>query len=106
MQQFTFVIKHQSSNTNKVADALNRRHSLFATLHVSVFAVFLELYPQDPFFGHIWTKLQSGRHYDFVLQDDFIFSDNRLCVLVCSLCLHIVKEFHGEGHVGRDKMLH
>lgn len=94
MQQFTFVIKHQSGRTNKVADALSRRHSLLATLHVSVpgFSVLADLYPHDPFFAKIWSALQNGRDSEYVLQDDFIFRENRLCVPMCSLRLQIIKE--------------
>lgn len=58
LQQFTFVIKHQSGKTNKVADALSRRHSLVATLQVSTpgFAVLPDLYAQDPYFGTICLR--------------------------------------------------
>lgn len=47
LQQFTFVIKHLSGRTNKVGDALSRRHALVSTLHTMVpgFAVLTELYP-------------------------------------------------------------
>lgn len=55
LQQFTFVIKHQSGKLNKVADALSRRHALVSTLRVSVtgFECFAELYPTDPFFSSV-----------------------------------------------------
>lgn len=36
LQQFTFVIKHTSGVTNKVADALSRCHYLLSVLNVSV----------------------------------------------------------------------
>ncbi|XP_013589557.1 PREDICTED: uncharacterized protein LOC106297989 [Brassica oleracea var. oleracea] len=62
LQQFTFVIKHLSGKTNKVADALSRRHSLVATLQVSVpgFAALPDLYPTDPYFGSICSSLCDG----------------------------------------------
>lgn len=107
LQQFTFVIKHQSGSQNKVADALSRRHALVSTLRVSVtgFECFAELYPSDPFFSTIWTDLSRGVRTDFSLVDGFIFKDNRLCVPTCSLRLQIIKELHNEGHVGRDRTL-
>lgn len=107
LQQFKFVIKHQSGKLNKVANALSRRHALGSTLRVLVpgFELFAELYPSDPFFSSIWIDLRHGVRSDFSLVDGFIFKDNRLCVPDCSLRLHIIKELHGEGHVGRDRTL-
>lgn len=107
LQQFTFVIKHQSGKTNKVANALSRRHSLLTTLHVNVigFAALPELYPLDPFFGQIWSDLATGNQTDYVLLDGFLFRDNGLCVPDCSLRLKIIQELHEEGHVGRDRTL-
>lgn len=107
LQQFTFVIKHMSGKFNKVADALSRRHSLLATLQVSVpgFAILPDLYAFDPYFGPIWSSLHEGFHDEFVLQDDFIFRGTRLCVPEGSLRLKIIEELHEEGHVGRDRTL-
>ncbi|CAA7031690.1 unnamed protein product [Microthlaspi erraticum] len=107
LQQFTFVIKHQSGRTNKVADALSRRHTLLATSAASVtgFSTFAELYPVDPFFGPIWNLLQQERHPDFLLQDGFIFRDTKFCIPSCSWRLKIIQELHGEGHMGRDRTL-
>ena len=61
-QQIMFVIKHQSCRTNKVADALSRRHTLVATLQVSVlgFAVLPDLYESDAYFGTILPSLHNG----------------------------------------------
>lgn len=56
-QQFTFVIKHTSGASNRVADALSRMHSVLTVLHTLVpgFATFADLYPSDPF---LVTSLQ------------------------------------------------
>lgn len=107
LQQFTFVIKHQSGKLNKVADALSRCRALVSTLPVSVtgFECFAELYPIDPFFSPIWLDLTHGVRTDYSLVDGFIFKNNCLCVPACSLRLQIIKELHGEGHVGRDRTL-
>lgn len=109
LQQFTFVIKHQSGKLNKVADVLSRRHALVATLSVFVpgFESFADLYETDSFFAAIWRDLALNKRYDFSLVDGFIFKDNRLCVPESSLRLQIIKELHGEGerHIGRDRTL-
>ena len=50
LQSFTFVIKHKSGVTNKVADALSRRCSLLTEMKVEVLVVddMKELYETDP----------------------------------------------------------
>lgn len=108
LQQFTFVIKHHSGRMNKVDDALSRRSHLLATLQVTVpgFVVLSDLYPHELYFGHIWTDLEAGIRFDFVLQDGFVFHDRRLCVLERSLRLQLIKELHEEGHVGWERTLH
>ena len=40
-----------------------------------------------------------------MLVDGFLFRGNQLCIPDCSLRLQIIKELHGEGHVGRDHTL-
>ena len=107
LQQFTFVIRHQSGKTNKVADALSRRHTLLATFHVSVpgVASFADAYVTDSFFGRIWSEVQSRARTDYCLQDGFLFRDNKMCVPEGSWRLHIIRELHNEGHVGRDRTI-
>lgn len=103
----TFVIKHKAGTLNKVVDALNRRHSLLITLHVSVpgFEVLPELYPVDSFFGKIWTDVQQGTDHVYLIIDGFLFHGTQLCIPERSLRLQIIRELHGEGHVGRDRTL-
>lgn len=98
LQQFTFSIRHQSGVTNRVADALSRRHSLLSTIHTTVpgFAMFAELYRTDPFFSKIFLAAEQGHHTDFVVHDGFLFKGLRICVPTCSLRLQI----------GRDRTLH
>lgn len=61
LQQFTFVIKHQSGKMNKVADALIRRHSLVATLQslcraLSVFPIYMCQMPSSRPYGMTYRK--------------------------------------------------
>lgn len=62
LQQFTFSIRHQSGKTNRVADALSRRHTLLTTMHTSVqgFAAFADMYATDPFFSRIFGEAERG----------------------------------------------
>ena len=108
LQQFTFVIKHTSGVSNRVADALSRRRTLLSVLHVSVpgFGTFADLYPSDAFFASILAQVQAGESRDYTLHDGFLFRGVRLCVPDCSLRLQLISETHGEGHVGRDRTLH
>lgn len=108
LQQFTFVIKHTSGVSNRVADAFSRRHTLLAVLNVSIpgFSSFATLYPTDPFFGSIWEAVTVGSSTPYSIHDGFLFRDNRLCVPDCSLRLQLITELHKEGHIGRDRTLH
>ncbi|GJZ42323.1 putative nucleotidyltransferase, ribonuclease H [Tanacetum coccineum] len=46
--------------------------------------------------------VQAGEKPDFFLHNGFLFKRNQLCIPDSSLRLQIIKELHGEGHVGRD----
>nr|GEW31056.1 putative reverse transcriptase domain-containing protein [Tanacetum cinerariifolium] len=80
LEKFTFVVKHKTGVSNQTADALSRRNNLLVTMQ----------------------GVQSGEKIDFVLHDGFLFKGNQLCILDSSLHLQIIKDLHGEGHVGRD----
>jgi hypothetical protein len=89
LQQFTFVIKHTSGVSNRVTDALSRRHALLAVLHVSVpgFGTFADLYPSDAYFERIFDDARVGVSPEFTFHDGFLFRHDRLCIPDSSLRL-------------------
>lgn len=106
LQQFTFVIKHTSGVSNRVADALSRRHSVVVLrVFVPCFNTFTNLYPTGPFFGRIWEDTMAGQKSDYTIYDGFLFQDSCLCIPNSSLRLQLISELHMEGHVGRDRTL-
>ena len=110
LQPYSFSIKHKSGKLNQVADALSRRHSLLSTMEVQVlgFEVLKELYKNDPDFGNVWENCSKGSFNHFLVQEGFLFKNNRLCIPQCSLRRAIIQEVHGgglAGHFGRDKTL-
>ncbi|GJU47342.1 putative reverse transcriptase domain-containing protein [Tanacetum coccineum] len=77
LEKFTFVVKHKTGVSNRVVDALSKRSGLLVTMQAE----------EKPY---------------FFLHDGFFFKGNQLCIPDSSLCLQIIKELHGEGHVGHD----
>ncbi|GJR15643.1 putative reverse transcriptase domain-containing protein, partial [Tanacetum coccineum] len=59
----------------------------------------------DPYFSVVFQGVQAGEKPDFFLHNGFLFKENQLCIPDSSLHLQIIKELHGEGHVGRDSTL-
>ncbi|KAL6558852.1 hypothetical protein OROMI_019202 [Orobanche minor] len=90
LQQFTFVLKHRSGNSNRVADA---------------FGHFERGFGDDPFFGSVLARLNAGESSDFVLVDGYLFKGTRLCIPSTSLRMLLISELHGVGHVGRDRSI-
>ena len=107
LERFTFVVKHKSGVTNKVADALSRRRTLLGRMAVEVpgFSSFSALLEDDPFFSTILARVRAGERTEYVLQEGFLFKGNQLCIPDCSLRTQIIQELHNEGHVGRDRTL-
>ena len=107
LECFTFMVKHKSGVTNRVADAVSRRRSLLnrMTIEVTGFNSFAELLEDDPFFSNILARVRAGERTEYVLQDGFLFRGNQLCILDYSLRDQVIKELHGEGHMGRDRTL-
>uniref|UniRef100_A0A2N9HXI8 CCHC-type domain-containing protein n=1 Tax=Fagus sylvatica TaxID=28930 RepID=A0A2N9HXI8_FAGSY len=87
-----------------------KRHSLLNTMEVQVlgFEVLKEFYKNDPDFGNVWENCSKGSFNHFLVQEGFLFKNNRLCIPQCSLQRAIIQEVHGgglAGHFGRDKTL-
>ncbi|XP_052290298.1 uncharacterized protein LOC127900023 [Citrus sinensis] len=78
LQQFTFVVKHTSGESNRAADALSRRTSLLTQMHNRVlgFDTFRELYASDPYFAPILEDVVAGFRSDYHLHDEFLFKSN------------------------------
>ncbi|GJX05248.1 reverse transcriptase domain-containing protein [Tanacetum coccineum] len=95
----SFSIKHKVGALKKVADALSQRQVLLLTMQVQVlgFDTFKELYSDDSDFTTIWQKCESQPYKQFIMQDGFLFKDNRLCIPKWSLRESIIKEGHCGG---------
>ena len=61
LQSFTFVIKHKSGVTNRVADALSRRCSLLTKMKVEIigFDEMKDLYDSDLDFFEMWRECRA-----------------------------------------------
>ncbi|XP_076915978.1 uncharacterized protein LOC143575507 [Bidens hawaiensis] len=107
LEKITFVVKHKSRVSNRVADALSRRSNLLVTMRVGVPGVdtFMEQLMVDPYFSVVLQDMQSWKRSDFLVHNGFLFKRNQLCIPDSSLRLQIIQELHGEGHVGRDRTL-
>ncbi|GKD30408.1 putative nucleotidyltransferase, ribonuclease H, partial [Tanacetum coccineum] len=107
LEKFTFVVKHKTGVFNWAADALSRRSNLLVSMQVDVpgLDVICEQLTLDPYFSNVLQGVQSGQYPDFNIHDGFLFKGNQLCIPDTSLRLKIIKELHGEGHVGRDRTL-
>jgi hypothetical protein len=72
------------------------------------FEVLKELYKNDPDFGNVWENCSNGSFNHFLVQEGFLFKNNKLCIPQCSLRRAIIQEVHGGGlarHFRRDKTL-
>ncbi|PKI79014.1 hypothetical protein CRG98_000587 [Punica granatum] len=107
LQRFTFVVKHMSRVTNRVADALSHRSNLLVNQRIEIpdFDCLRDLLETDSYFSNVLGKVRAREKSEFLLHDGFLFKGNQLCIPNCSLRLQIIKELHGEEHVGRDRTL-
>ncbi len=74
-------------------------------VEVPGFASLPTLLETDPYFSKILIKINNGEKTEFLFDKGFLFKGNQLCIPEGSLRLHIIKELHDEGHVGRERTL-
>ena len=81
LQSYTFVLKHRSGTSNRVADALSRRHLLLIEMQIEVvgFKELTNLYLEDLDFAEAWkactvpVTLDRTKWLDFIIQDGMLF---------------------------------
>ena len=112
LERFNYLIVHKSGITNRVADALSRRACLLTSFEAELPGMdqIKELYEGDEDFGHVWVKHARGQPLgdDYLMQDGYLFKNDRLCIPRSSLRDKLVRELHSSdlsGHVGRDKTI-
>ena len=74
-------LKHRSGKSNRVADALSRRHLLLTQMQIEVvgFKELINLYLEDLDFTKAWkacivsVTLDKTKWLDFIIQDGMLF---------------------------------
>jgi hypothetical protein len=88
MQNFTFVIKHITGTTKKVAYALSRRSLIVQEFQVETlgFEHLKELYREDPNFKEAYEACNNPLLGDkiawtkYLIQDGLLFKGSQLCI--------------------------
>jgi hypothetical protein len=111
LERFNYLVVHKSGATNRVADALSRRSCLLTSFEAELPGMdqIKDLYENDDF-GQIWVKHLQGQALDreYVVQNGYLFKNNRLCIPRSSLRDKLIRELHSSdlsGHVGREKTI-
>ena len=116
LQNFTFVIKHISGQSNKIADALSRRALIIQgnQVQVTAFDSMKELYGDDADFKEAFEVCENPAIRDrnpwleYIIHDCLLFKGNQLCIPKCLARETLIKEKHSgglSGHFGHDKTL-
>ena len=73
LEKFSFVLQHKLGVSNKVADALSRKHSLLTTLSCEVtgFDLMPEYYASDPTFSKVFLDIYDARGVDYMLMNGY-----------------------------------
>ena len=74
LQSYTFGLKHRSGVSNRVVDALSRRHLLLTQMQIKVvgFKELTNLYSEDPDFAEAWKTCTVPITLDKMKWLDFI----------------------------------
>eukprot|EP01018_Ginkgo_biloba_P014349 Gb_07058 [translate_table: standard] len=116
LQSYSFVLRHKSGRSNKVADALSRRTTLLTTMvnEVVDFASVKDLSATDKDFRQAFSyakepTFDNGDLYgEYFLQDGYLFKGRQLCILESVMRENIIRELHSGGlggHFGRNKTI-
>lgn len=107
LQRFTFTIKHKADTQNKVIDALRKKSLFLKEMRVDIvgFDTYKELYADGKFFGPILQTILQGEHFDYQLQEGFLFKGLQLYIPECLLREKIVTEKYSMSHFGQDKTI-
>ena len=98
-------MKHRSGKSNRVADALSRRHLLLTEMQTKVvgFKELMNLYLEDPNFVEAWKAcivpitLDRKKWLDFIIQDGMLFKGSQLCIPRSSMRENLIKEKNSGG---------
>ena len=105
LQSYTFLLKHRSGRSNRVANALSRRQLLLTVMQVEVvgFDELKNLYLEDPDFAKAWKACKEpigvGRTkwLDYLIQDGMLFKGSQLCIPRSSIKENLIKRSTVEG---------
>jgi hypothetical protein len=114
LQNFTFVIRHISGQSNKLVVALSKVNLILHEFQVNVlrFDELKEMYKDDAKFKYVYATCENPLRrdtitwLDYMIQDILVFKANKLCILRCSMRENLLKENHRGGlseHFGKDK---
>lgn len=111
LQKLHYSFHHKVGLSNKVADALSRKHTLLSTfqLDLKAFSHLKDLYDTDEDFSTIWNHCILNNKMDgYHIVDGYLFKGNQLCIPRTSLREYIIQDLHSGGlatHIGRDKTI-
>jgi hypothetical protein len=114
LQKCTSFIKHISSNSNKVVDALSRRCLILQEFQVKTlgFEHLKDMYRDDPDFKEAYEACENPilkdkiQWEEYLIQDGLLFKGFQLCIPKCSMMENLLKEKHSGGlarHFSHDK---